>query len=419
MGGGFGGAYCAQTLERRLRPGMADVLLLDRNNYFTFYPLLMEAGTGSLEPRHAVVPIRSFLRHTAFRMGQVEAIDFERRLVRYRLTGSDLVGESPYDHLVLALGSVTRWPQVPGLREYACQMKTLGDAVALRDRAIRLLEWADAVDDPNRRRALLHFVVVGANFSGIEVAGELDVSVRKVCRSYPNIRPEQCSITLVEIADRVLPILDQDLSAYATKHLRRRGIRICLKTSVSEVRPDTVVLSTGEELPAYTLIWCAGIEPNPLVRQLGLPTGPKGHVLCERDLRVRGFDNVWAIGDCASIPDPHGQPYPPTAQHAVREGYHLAANLARVLAGKPPTACDIVSKGALVALGCHSGVGKVYGYKVAGLPAWFLWRTVYLMKMPGLARKVKVALDWTLGLFFPHEHVQLGIHRGGDDSVTQ
>ncbi len=411
IGGGFGGAYCAQSLERHLPRDSASILLLDRNNYFAFYPLLMEAGTGNLEPRHAVVPIRSFLRQATFRMGEVDAIDVERQAVRYRLTGSDFAGEAHYDHLVLAVGSVTRWLDVPGLRENGYQLKTLGDAVALRDRAIRLLEWADAIDDPRRRRGLLHFVVVGGNLTGIEVAGELDAFVKSACREYRNLDPRDCSITVVDHADRLAGVLDPDLSEYTMHHMRKRGMDIRLRTTVTEVQPGRVTLSTGEQLEAHTLIWCAGVEPNPLARRLGLPTSPRGQILCDRDLRVRGYPNVWAIGDCAAIPDPQGKPYPPTAQHAVQQAYRLAGNIAAVLAGRSASPCDIVTKGSLAALGHHAGVAKIQGWKLAGFPAWFLWRSVYLMKMPGLARKTKIAIDWTLDLLFPHEHVQLGIHR--------
>ena len=411
IGGGFGGAYCAQTLERKLPHGAADTFLLDRNNYFAFYPMLMEAGTGNLEPRHAVVPIRSFLKRTIFRMGEVETIDFDRKIVHYRLAGSDFTGEIAYDHLVLAIGSITRWLDVPGLRDNGYQLKTLDDAVALRDRAILLLEWADAVDDPRERRELLHFVVVGGNFTGVEVAGELDAFVQSACREYRNVTPQDCSITVVDHADRLLTILDKDLSDYTLHNMRKRGMDIRLQTTVTEVQPDTVTLSTGEKLKAHTLIWCAGVEPNPLARKLGLPTGPKGHIICERDMRVQGYDNVWAIGDCASIPDAQGNPYPPTAQHAVQQAYRLAKNLAAVIAGRPTLPATSSQEARSPRSDIMPGSPKSSASNYRASLRGFLWRTVYLMKMPGLARKAKVTLDWTLDLLFPHDHVVLGIHR--------
>jgi NADH:ubiquinone reductase (H+-translocating) len=410
IGGGFGGAYCAQALEQFLRAGEAEVLLLDKNNYFIFYPLLVEAGTGSLEPRHAVVPLRSFLRSARFRMALAEEVGTENQEVVYRLW--DGTRETTrYDQLVLAVGSETNWPDVPGLRRHGFRMKTLSDAVALRDRAIQVLELADASSDPGRRRALLNFLVVGGNFTGVEVAGEFQVFLRQASRAYPGIKPRECNVTLVEISDRILPALDADLSEYALQQLRNRDIQVLVNSSVAEVRPDCVLLNDGNTVPAATVIWCAGISPDPLISRLSLPLDPRGYILCDRDLRVSGFENVWAIGDCAVNPDESGKPYPATAQHAVRQGQHLAANLVRVVRGRPTTACDIKSTGSLASIGCRTAVVKVFGLKLSGFAAWFLWRTVYLTKMPGLSRKIRVALDWTLDLLFQRSYVQLGVHR--------
>src|SRR2546426_2696814 len=416
LGGGFGGAYCAQALERRLGASDAEVLLIDRNNYFIFYPLLVEAGTGSLEPRHAVVSIRSFLKRTIFRMAEVVEVDPARREVALRPVESPEIQRGSYDHLVVALGSVTRLPNVPGLQRFGYGMKSLTDAVALRDHAIRMLERADASPDPEIRRALLHFVVVGGNFTGVEVAGEFHVFLRRASRHYRNVRPDDCSVTLIELSDRILSALDPDLSEYAARQMRRRGMSVRLHSSVAEVRSDRVILQNGDSIAAHTLIWCAGIEPNPLVRRLLLPTDPRGYVLCEPDLRIRGLENAWAIGDCAVIPDPGGRPYPATAQHAVQEGIHLAKNLRRVLRGERPRPFSYSSLGSIAPLGCRTGVAKILGLKLSGFPAWFLWRTVSLFKMPGGARRARVALDWTMDLLFAREYVQLGVHRSAERS---
>jgi NADH dehydrogenase len=411
VGGGFGGAYCAQALERVSRAGLVDATLLDRHNYFVFYPLLVEAGTGSLEPRHVVVPIRSFLKTTAFRMGDVTGADFERREVSFLTSVTRERARLSYDHLVLAPGSVTHLPRVPGLREHGCEMKSLADAVAVRDRAVALLEAAAAENDAARRKALLHFVIVGSSFTGVEVAGEYEMFLRRATCRYANLSRHDYQITLVEIADRILPALDADLADYARRHLERRGVHIRLNSSVEEIRKTDVVLRDGEVIPARTVIWTAGIAPSPLLEKLDLPRDDRGYVLCEPDLRVRGFDNVWALGDSAVNPDAEGKPYPATAQHAVRQGAHLANNLARVLCGDPPQALDFRPAGELVALGCRSGVAKIFGVKLAGFPAWWMYRTVYLLKMPGLSRKARVALDWTFDLVFAPDVVQLGVHR--------
>ena len=410
LGGGFGGAYCAQALERLLPRRSAEVLLIDEKNYFVFYPLLVEAGTGSLEPRHAVVAMRAFLRETAFRMGRILAIDLETRTVSYRLPESSETHNEPFDHLVLALGSVTRLPDIPGLHEHCFEMKSMSDAVGLRDRAIRLLELADATPDAERRRRLLHFVVVGASFTGAEVAGEFEVFLREAGRAYANVHSCDCMMTLIEIGDRILPALDRELSQFALDRMRKRGIDVRLNTGVTEVQAERVKLSPNEWIDTHTVIWCAGIAAPPLLGDLNLPLDNRGYLVCDRDLRVSGHDKVWAIGDCAVNLDASGRPYPATAQHAVRQGAHLARNLARVLSGGSALPCDITSIGAVAALGCRTGVAKIFGMKLAGFPAWFLWRSVYLLKMPGFSRKLRIALDWAMDLVFKREYIQLGVH---------
>jgi NADH dehydrogenase len=411
IGGGFAGAFCAQALERTAVARRHSVVLLDRNNYFVFTPLLVEAGTGAIEPRHAVVPLRDFLSATTLRTAEVTAVDPEAKTVSYRVVGAAEDTVLPWDHLVVALGSVTRLPPVPGLDRHGFEMKSLRDAVALRDRAIQLLEQADATDDAATRRALLHFVVVGANFSGVEVAGELLAFLHEAAARYRGVDRGDVRVTLVEMAPRILPAIDPALAEYATGKLRARGMDVRIETAVTALAADHATLSTGERLATRTVIWCAGIAPNPLLDRLGLPCDSRGWVLTEPDLRVRGRNDVWAIGDCAVNPDPRGGVYPETAQHAVRQAAHLAGNLERVLAGREPLPCVIDSPGSLVALGCRSAVARVFGIRLSGFPAWFLWRTVYLLKMPGWGRRIRVALDWTLALLFRRPIVQLGIHR--------
>jgi NADH dehydrogenase len=410
VGSGFAGAYCAQRLEKLLGEESSRVMLVDQQNYFVFYPLLIEAGTGALEPRHAVVSIRSFLKRARFVMARVVEADFTRNRVRYDVAGGAMEWVE-YEHLVIALGSVTLLPDIAGLREYAFEMKSLADAVGLRDRAIQLLERAEACADPAERRRMLRFVVVGANFTGSELAGEFQVFLRSAAKLYPRVAAEECRVTLVERAERILGALPADLSEYAAKKMRDRGIEVVTNTSVTSVAADHVVLSDGRTIPTRTTIWCAGIAPPPVVADLELPTDARGYILCERDLRVRGMGNVWAIGDAAVNTDAAGKAYPATAQHAIREGFHAARNIVATLRGTPVTPFDYAAQGYLAALGCRTGVAKVGPFKISGVPAWFLWRTVYLMKMPGLGRKLRVALDWTLDWFFPRDYVQLGVHR--------
>lgn len=310
-------------------------------------------------------------------------------------------------------------PPIPGLQRYGFRLKSLADAVALRDRAIRMLELAEATPDPKKRRALLHFVVVGGNFTGVEVAGEFDIFLKQASRYYKNIDPSDCKITLLEISGRILPALDEDLSSYAEDHLRKRGINIRLHTTLSRVGASRITLNDDSQLHTRTVVWCAGIAPNPLISSLSLPTNRRGYIRCENDFRVKGFDNVWAIGDCAVNPDPNGNPYPATAQHAVGEAKWAAKNIARAIGGQETVPCNLASKGTLAALGCRTAVAKVFGVKLSGFVAWFLWRTVYLFKMPGWARRLRVALDWTMGLLFKREYVQLGVHRTSSKKPVQ
>ncbi len=412
LGGGYAGAYCAQALERRLRPDAADILVIDRQNYFVIFPLLVEAGTGSLEPRHAVVSIRAFLKRSEFRMTEVTGLDTAARQVLCR----DQDGTEQrigYDHLVIALGSSTMLPPVPGLREHALQMKSMSDAVALRDRAIQMLELA-AADAGGRRAALLHFVIVGANFTGAEVAGELDALLRAAVKRYRVLSQRDIKITLIDRSDRILAALDPSLSEYARQNMARRGIDIRLHESVSRIDATSVTLASGPVLAAHTTIWAAGIAPPRALGRFGLPVDQRGYLVCERDLRVKGFENIWGVGDSAVNNDADGKSYPATAQHAVREGAWAAKNIARVLKSQATLPCDIQSQGSLAALGCRTGVANIFGFKVSGFAAWWLWRTVYLLKMPGLGRKIRIALDWTLDLLFRRDYVQLGVHRPGN-----
>lgn len=412
LGGGFAGAYCAQALESALRRrDDLEVVLIDRHNYFVFSPLLVEAGVGGLEPRHVVVPMRDFLRRCTFRMAEVRGVDTDRQIVRFRYPDEPDDRELAFDHLVIALGSVARLPGIPGLREHAFELKSLADAVALRDQAVQMLEYASAIDDAEARRRALTFVVIGANYTGVEVAGEFDEFIKDAARRYSSLSPDDCRVMLVEKEARILGTLDEGLASFAQRSLEKRGVDVRLNTSLRSIDATSATLSTGEVVPTRTVIWAAGVAPNPLLATFGLPLDERGALACERDLRVREHSHIWAIGDAASNPGPDGQPYPATAQHATRQGKHLARNLLRAIDGQPTRPCDLVNQGSLAALGCRTGVAKIFGLKLSGFPAWWVWRTVYLLKMPRFARKLRVAMDWTLALFFRRDVVELGMQR--------
>jgi len=414
VGGGFGGAYAAQTLSKKA-PKDWEVVLLDRDNFLLFYPLLVEAGVGHLEPRHVTVPIRSFLRKPAsFTMAEVSRVDTAAQQVYYRVAGTGDIQTLHYDHLILSPGSITKMPaSIPGLAEHAFELKTLRDSIEFRDRGIRLLEIANTVSDKVTRRALLRIVVVGSNFTGIELAGEYQEFLTEQTKNYPNLSEDDVQVVVVEYAERILPVLDADLARFARKHLEKRGLKIYTKTSLSEVRRDSVTLTTGEILPCYTTVWCAGISPSPFISKVeGLPVNERGYILCDETTRVKGFDNVWAIGDSAFIPGADGKPFAATAQNASRQGPTAALNVVRSIKGEDLVPFRHSDIGSLAAIGCRTAVARVFGVKLAGFPAWFMFRTVYLMKMPSWSRRVRIVIDWTLSLFFKPEALQLGVHQG-------
>jgi len=410
VGGGFGGAYAAQRLSKKAPKGV-EVLLIDRQNFLLFYPLLIEAGVGQLEPRHVTVPIRSFLgRRAQFLMAEVESVDLESQRVVYSVAGVGGSESLHFDHLIMAPGSVTRLPNIPGLTDHAFQLKSLKDSIEFRDRGIRLLEIANATSDENLRRAQLRIVVVGSNFSGIELAGEYHEFLESQAENYPNIERSDIEVVVVEYADRILPAIDADLASFARDNLERRGLTIHTKTSITEVGQDHVVLTTGQMLPTFTTVWCAGIEPSPLVAKTpGLPLTDRGYIRCDRTTRVEGFENIWAIGDSASIPDKDGNAYTATAQNASRQGPLAADNVLRSMAGERLRDFEYNPVGSLAAIGCRTAVARVFGIKLAGFVAWWMFRTVYLLKMPSLSRRVRIVIDWTLSLFFKQEPVQLGV----------
>lgn len=411
LGGGFAGAYCAQALQRHARRENLEITLVDRRNYFIFYPLLVEAGVGSLEPRHAVVPLHSFLPRTSFVMGSLLHIDRERREVACRLVGTEVEKRIPYDHLVLSIGSVTRFPPVPGLCEYGLQLKSIGDSVGLRDRVIQLLEIANHIDDPEARREWLNLVVVGGSYTGVEVAGEFQAFMAEATRHYSRLNARDIQVTLVEAQDRILPALEDNLGDYARENMERRGVAFRLANRIDTIEPRRVVLSDGEVIPTRTVVWCAGIAPNPLLRDLPVPVDEMGRVITGEDLRVEGTENIWALGDCARVLNEEGRPYAPTAQNAIREARVAADNIRRSLRGTPTRPCRFRPLGSLASIGCRSAVAKLPGMHFSGFPAWFLWRSVYLFKMPTFTRKLRVALDWTADLLFSRDIVQLGVHQ--------
>lgn len=412
LGGGFGGVYTARHLEA-LWHGSSEVeiALVSRDNYFVMTPLLFEAGSGVLEPRHAVNPIRPLLGSVRFIEAEIKGVDLERRAVAVQPTATGEVYELEYDHLVLALGGVTNLQLVPG-SEKALTFKTLGDAIFLRNQVIQLFELADVERDPARKQAQLTFIVVGAGLVGVELMGELTTFVRSVSRLYKHVDAREIRFEMIEAGPRIAPEFDDKLADYSADVLQRRGVKIRTNTRVKTIHADSVELPDGETIPARTIIVATGVSPSPMVAELPVEKDHKGRVKTEATMRLPGRDNVWALGDCALIPDPSGKPYPPLAQHALREATQLARNITAVLRGGQLEPFVYSSKGTLAALGHFKGAGKVYGINIHGFVAWWVWRTYYLLRMPHWSRRLRVVIDWTIALFFRNDVVQLDITRG-------
>lgn len=409
LGGGFAGAYCVKQLEKSLRGLDAEITLVNEQNYFVFTPMLVEAATSALEPRHVVVPLRDFLRTGRFVMACVKSIDVFGKTVTTQPEFGDQVVLS-FDHLVMALGSVTKMPDVPGVREYAFGLKTLADATVLRDRAIGMLEMANLAPDHAHRQSWLTFAVVGAGYTGVEAAGEFNAFLKEAIQNYPNVRESDIHVMLLQRSGRILDALDETMSKKASEILRRNGVDIRLNESVSKVSKTSFTLKSGDEVDSHTVIWSAGVAPPPLLKKSNLPTNSHGYLECDHDLRVTGHENVWGIGDSASNPDADGNPYPPTAQHALREGRQAAKNLAAVIRGNPTEPLNYTNKGTMAPLGGRQAIANVFGTHLTGIVAWILWRTIYLGLMPGLGHKIRVSMDWTMDLFFRRDYAQQNAH---------
>jgi NADH:ubiquinone reductase (H+-translocating) len=408
VGGGFAGIAVARRLERRLRPDEAEIVLLSRENYTLFTPMLPEVTSGELEVRHVVTPVRAQLDRGRFVLADIDEIDLDARAVRYHhvLTGRSVVQQ--YDHVVFALGSSTSDFGLPGVAEHTWALKTLEDAEALRNHLVWLLELADTIDDDARRDRLLTLVVVGGGFTGVETAGEIVELFRSVLRFYRRLHADRLRVILVEAGPVLLAGLPAKMGEYSRRVLERRGIEVLTGDGVVAADEYGLTLQSGRRIASETIVWSAGVKPSPTIAKVGLSKTKRGAIETAADMSVPGFRGVWALGDCASIPDGEGGRYPMTAQHAIREGPRLADNIVAVLRGLPTIPFRYRTLGMMAALGGRKAVAQLPGDRViTGFVAWFLWRTYYLLRLPGLDRKLRVAFDWTLELLFPRDTAEL------------
>ena len=419
VGGGYIGFYTALGLQKRFRRGEAEVTLVSPDSFMTYQPFLPEAAAGTLEPRHVVIPLRDVLDETIVLTAEVTAIDHTRKLVTVRPRGEDTY-EIPYDELVIGVGSVTRTFPVPGLKEVAIGFKTVGEAIFLRNHVLSRLDIAESTHDVERRRRALTFVFVGGGYAGVEALAELHDLAADAVRRYRRISESDLRWVLVEASPVILTEMAVTAGEYTVDLLRKRGMDVYLSTTVESAEGGLIQLSNGESFLADTLVWTAGVKADPLITSLPWDRDDRDRVVVDEFLRVKDVEGAWAAGDCAAVPDViKGGVCPPTAQHALRQAKRLAKNLVAKARGERLEPFRYRNLGGLASLGRHKGVAGILGLRVRGFPAWFIARTYHLMMIPTIGRKVRIALDWSVALFFKRDAVQLASLQSPREAIEE
>jgi NADH:ubiquinone reductase (H+-translocating) len=405
LGGGFGGVYAAIHLEKLLvRESAVEICLVSHDNFFLFTPMLHEIAASDLEMTNIVNPLRKLLRKVEVSVGDVHEIDMGAKRISISRGFRNHSQQIGYDYLVIALGSVTNFYNLPGFAELAVPMKSLPDAIRLRAQILRHLEEANSECSRADRHSLLTFIVAGGGFAGVEMVAALNDFVREALPFYPNLCEDMLRVILVHSGPLLLPELGESLGRYAQNVLARRRVEIRLNTRVKSMTEESVSLVDGVSIPTCNLVWTAGTVPSPLIASLPCKK-EQGRIRVNQFLQVSDWPDVWAVGDCAFVPDIRnpGKSHPPTAQHAIREGKVVAQNIAAVLLGRPLKSFSFKTIGLLASIGRRMGVARIFGFNFSGFFAWWMWRTVYLSKLPGLDKKIRVAFDWTLDLLFPKD----------------
>jgi len=403
-GAGFAGLYAAKYLDKGLaQRSDVEVTLVSRENFILFTPMLHEVAAGDLSPSDIVNPVRRILHYVNVVEAEIEAINTETRTIHCLAGVRDVEIELGYDHLLLALGSETNFFHMHDVRDWAVTMKNLTDGALLRNRMVAVLEEASVQRSEACRRELLTFVVAGGGFAGVETAGAINDFVRETARYYPSLREEKIGVVIVHPGKFLLPELGEELGGYAERKLRERNVEVMKGARVSSYDGSTIRLSDGTSIAASTLVWTAAVKPNRVIESLPYPK-ERGRLMVDEYLCLSEVDGIWAAGDCAAVRSGRkGEFYPPTAQHGLREAIAAAKNIEATVLSRPPKPFRYRTIGLLASIGHHTGVAKVFGIKFSGFIAWWMWRTVYLAKLPGLAKKLRVMLDWTLDLFFGRE----------------
>jgi NADH dehydrogenase len=408
LGGGFGGVTTVRHLERVLRRRTdVEITLLSRENFFVLTPLLFEACSGRLELRHCAQPIRAAFHRARFIEATVESVDVERQLVRAMAPEGDMY-EVPYDHLVVALGASTNDRLIPGSSN-ALTFKTMADALVLRNHLIGCFERADAAAQAAKRRECLTIVVIGGGLVGVELIGELTAFADDVLRFYPRIGRDEIRFRMFQASPRILPEIDAKLAATAARVLQRRGVDIQVSTAVRSIEPGRVRLE-NDTIDADTIVLAAGIVPSVVASAITVVRDQRGRIAVDATMRSRSHPQVWALGDCAAIPGPDGRPYPALAQHTVREARQLARNIRAAIDGRVLSPFMFRTLGTMASLGHSQAVARVLGVRLTGFIAWWLRRTYYLFQMPRWDRRLRIALDWTVALFFRPDITRVELH---------
>ncbi len=406
VGSGFAGMYAAMQMAPLAKAGHR-VMVVSADNFMQYQPFLPEVASGTIDPRAAVVPLRPVLRHAEVTVGEVTNIDHDARRAAVRIPDGQGVSMD-YDVLVLTAGSWSRVLPVPGLAERGIGFKTVQEAIYLRNHVLSRLDVAAETDEPDRARAALTFVFVGAGYAGVEALGELEDLARDAMANYPSLHAGQMRWVLVEAGSQILPELPLDLARYAQERLERRRIEVLLRTRLESAEGGLLRLSDGQTFEADTLVWTTGVKPAPLAASSGLPLDERGRVEVDDHLRVIAVPDAWAAGDVAAVPDvTTGGMAPPTAQHAMRQGKRLGRNVTASILGGRQEPFVWRNVGGVCSLGRYKGVADVFGIKVKGFAGWFLHRSYHLAAMPTIGRRVRIAVDWTIALLFPRDITQL------------
>lgn len=408
LGGGFAGVYCAQAIAKALGSKLrfTRIAIISEENYMVFQPMLPEVAGASLSPRVVINPIRQLCKGAEVFKGRVQSIDFSTKTVRVNVGTFAGITDIRFDHLVLTLGATVNLKRTPGMSEHAYLMSTVGDAMKLRSATVARLEEANLTYDPEIRKRLLSFVIVGGGYSGVETAGQMIDLLRFACKYFKNLRFDECRVSLIHSREVLLPTLSEKLGRYTADILRKRGVDVILEQRVKSVTARKVYLADGRSIDSHTVVCTIGNAPHPLIasvcEQLGV-SSEKGKIVTGSDCQVGETTFLWAAGDCANVPFVKGGWCPPTAQFAMRQGALMGKNIVKVMHAQETAPFKFKGLGELASLGHRSAVANVFGQNFSGILAWFFWRTVYLAKLPGLDRKLRVMAEWTLELFFPKD----------------